>query len=313
MCEQLHHKGCNVKKLSADRYDQLRTRWDLVRLQVDSRIQELSKLLLEGTPARLREAIEYSLFAPGKRLRPLLVVLSSQACSGDSKLAYTLGAAVEMVHCYSLIHDDLPAMDDDDLRRGQPTCHRKFDEATAILAGDALQAMAFRVIGAEWDEPAQAVEATMCLAQASGPAGMVGGQMDDLLAETQGGDAKFLQSIHRRKTGAMITLSVDLGAMAGGASSLQRTALRRYGDRIGLAFQIVDDILDEESTTGQLGKTSGKDRASGKLTYPKVFGLEESRELAAKLIEDSTKELKVFGERAQPLVDLAHFVIDRSH
>lgn len=298
---------------SQDRFDQLRARWDLVRLEVDTRLKDLTDLITQGCTPRLREAITYSLFAPGKRLRPLLVILSSQACSGESKHSYTVACAVEMIHCYSLIHDDLPAMDDDDLRRGQPTCHRQFDEATAILAGDALQAMAFRIVGAEWSQPELAVEATMRLAEAAGPLGMVGGQMDDLLAETTGGDVEFLKSIHRRKTGAMIAVSVELGAMAGGATKQQRAALRKYGERIGLAFQIVDDLLDELASTGQLGKTSGKDRESGKLTYPKVYGLEESRRLAEQLIEDATQELMAFDERAQPLVDLARFVIERSH
>jgi geranylgeranyl pyrophosphate synthase len=224
-----------------------------------------------------------------------------------------------MMHCYSLIHDDLPAMDDDELRRGRPTCHVQFDEATAILAGDALQPLAFQTL-LESHMPADAIcESSLVLARAVGAEGMVGGQMDDLLAEkrepsalSSDQNAEWLRAIHRRKTGALIQASVELGGIAGGASPGIRHALVEYGRAIGISFQIVDDLLDVESTCENTGKMTGKDEARGKLTYPAVFGIEASREQARACIEDAVNSIACLGNRNEPLVGLAHYILERS-
>jgi geranylgeranyl pyrophosphate synthase len=218
-----------------------------------------------------------------------------------------------MIHCYSLIHDDLPAMDDDDLRRGQPTCHKKFDEATAILAGDALQAMAFSVLVEEITTPHLAVTACRILTRAAGPEGLVGGQMDDLWAEKHGGSEALLEAIHRRKTGCMIGVSVLLGGLLAGADPKQLQALAEYGDCIGLAFQIVDDLLDVEGSAAAVGKRTGKDQSRGKLTYPGIYGLEASRKRASELIERATQVVDRDDLNSQGLISLARYVLNRSH
>jgi geranylgeranyl pyrophosphate synthase len=229
-------------------------------------------------------------------------------------------AALEMIHAYSLIHDDLPAMDDDDLRRGRPTCHKQFCEATAILAGDALQPMAFRMLATSGLNPTAIVESVLVLARAAGPEGMVGGQMADLQAETRDvqkqsleDERRTLDSIHRRKTGALITAAVELGAIAGGASAERRAALRAYGQSIGIAFQIVDDLLDVESTAENTGKATGKDSARGKLTFPTVYGIAASREQAHRWTEESIRVIQPLGESSIPLQWLAKYVLERSH
>jgi geranylgeranyl diphosphate synthase, type II len=272
---------------------------------------------VEGVPPRLAEAIRYSVLAPGKRLRPLLCLLACQAVGAEWQKALPAAAAVELIHVYSLVHDDLPAMDDDALRRGLPTCHVRFDEATAILAGDSLQMLAI-----EWmceRLPADKVaECCRILAKAAGPANLVGGQADDLAAEGRWelthtlSPIDFLQSIHRRKTSALIEASLQLGGVVGGASLDHLRRLGCYGRCIGLAFQIADDCLDVEATSEQMGKKTGKDSAAGKLTYPGLLGLAESRELAQELIRDAIQEIAVFGEGGEPLARLAHFVVERS-
>ena len=277
---------------------------------------------MTGSPERLTAAIRYSLLSPGKRLRPLLVLLAAEAVGGDFSPALPAACAVEMIHAYSLIHDDLPAMDNDDLRRGLPTCHKKFDEATAILAGDALQALAFEVLAR--DTPAEnAAACCLALAQAAGRCQLVGGQADDLAAEGRFGgfpygeqvdeQLQFLQRIHQRKTGAMIAGSVTLGGLAVGTSSEVLERLRVFGQKIGLAFQIVDDLLDVESSAETMGKHTGKDESRGKLTYPGLLGVKESRNWAQRLISEACAELDALGSAAEPLVAMAKFVLERNN
>jgi geranylgeranyl diphosphate synthase, type II len=262
-------------------------------------------------PPLLAEAIRHSLLAPAKRLRPMLVLMSCQACGCDQRAALPAACAVEMVHTYSLIHDDLPAMDDDDMRRGRPSCHAQFGEATAILAGDALLAQAFEVL-ASGINPAD-VAARCCgeLAVAAGASNLVGGQEDDLKAEFAELNLEQLERIHRRKTGAMIRVSLRLGGLVAQASQRQIAALDAFGEKLGLAFQIVDDLLDLEGSEQALGKRTGKDSDHGKLTFPAVLGVEQSREYAERLIGEGIAELAVFGDTAAPLVALAQFVLSR--
>jgi geranylgeranyl diphosphate synthase type II len=285
-----------------------------------------------GLPPRLLEAMRYSLLAPGKRLRPLLVLMATEACGGRRDAAWPAACAVEMVHAYSLIHDDLPAMDDDDLRRGQPTCHKKFGEALAILAGDALLTMAFQVLAEGYPGPA----AGACcreLARAAGAAGMVGGQVDDLAWEKgEGGPgvwpgertAAGLESLHARKTGALIRASLRLGVLAAHAHShpapgagggpINPDLLERfdaYGRCLGLAFQITDDLLDVEGAAEQAGKRVGKDAARGKLTYPGLLGIAQSRERAARLGQEAREQLAPLGAAAGRLLGLVSLVLDR--
>jgi geranylgeranyl diphosphate synthase, type II len=221
-----------------------------------------------------------------------------------------------------LIHDDLPAMDDDDLRRGRPTCHVQFDEATAILAGDALLALAFEVLAVgltqlssenSYFTPMVIGDALRRLAQAAGPEALVGGQAMDLLAEKEGGDLEKLQSIHRGKTGAMIRVSLELGGISGGGTSLQLESLQQYGNSLGLAFQVVDDLLDVESTADAMGKRTGKDSSRGKLTYPGLLGVDASWEKARGLVRQAEQALEGFGNAAWPLVELARYVLSRKN
>ncbi len=284
-------------------------------VEIRSRVEErLSDLLRpeSGFPESLREAMRYSLLAPGKRMRPALVVLAAEACGRDGADPWPAACAVEMIHTYSLIHDDLPAMDDDDLRRGLPTCHKKFGEALAILAGDALQTTAFQVL-AEGYPPATAAACCKTLARASGPAGMIGGQVDDM--EASGESVEDLEQLHARKTGALIRASLKLGALAAYApESPPAETLERfdgYGRRLGLAFQITDDLLDVEGTADQTGKRVGKDAARGKLTYPGLLGVEESRWRAERLCREAREQLAPLGPAAGRLLDLASFVLQR--
>jgi geranylgeranyl diphosphate synthase type II len=267
-----------------------------------------------GLPASLLEAMRYSLLAPGKRLRPLLAVLAAEACSADAD-PWPAACAVEMIHAYSLIHDDLPAMDDDDLRRGRPTCHKQFGEALAILAGDALQARAFQVLAEGYMAPAAAA---CCreLARAAGAAGMVGGQADDLAWERAdtGRDLDGLEALHARKTGALIRASLRLGVLAAHAGAPAPDLLERfdaYGRRLGLAFQIVDDLLDVEGSADQTGKRVHKDEARGKLTYPSFLGVAESRRRAQRLGQEARDALAPLGPASQRLRDLVAFVLER--
>lgn len=268
-------------------------------------------------PLPLQEAMAYSLLAPGKRLRPLLVLLASEACGGQIERAMPAACAVEMVHAYSLIHDDLPAMDDDDLRRGRPTCHKVFGEALAILAGDALLARAFEVLAGEIQPPPLAATCCAALAAAAGACQLVGGQADDLAAERaevpparQG--LSELESIHQRKTGAMIRVSLRLGAMTAGAKPRQLAALDDYGQKLGLAFQITDDLLDVRSTEAATGKRVGKDADRGKLTFPRLLGLEASAARAEQLIAEACETLAPFGAQAAGLDALARYVLERN-
>jgi geranylgeranyl diphosphate synthase type II len=244
-------------------------------------------------------------FAGGKRLRPALVLAASRACGGHDEACAPALAAVEVLHTYTLVHDDLPAMDDDDLRRGRPTCHKAYDEATAILAGDALQTLAFQCCAEI------SAEAVRVLALASGSLGVVGGQQDDLDAEGKPVDAVLLERIHRRKTAALIRASCELGALAAGATAAQRQGLADFGEALGLAFQIADDVLDCTADAKTLGKTPGKDAAQGKLTYVAVHGLEAARAEAARQMGLAVAALAPFGAAAEPLRALARFVVER--
>ena len=265
-------------------------------------------------PAPLCAAMRYAVLGSGKRLRPTLVLAGCEAVGGEPATALAPAVAVECIHAYSLVHDDLPALDDDDLRRGRATTHRAFDEATAILVGDALQTLAFQGI-ADAEELAEAVRLRMTrrLAHAAGAGGMVGGQALDLALENQGTDLAGLQRIHRLKTGALLQASVELGALAGGADPTTQEALGAYGAHIGLAFQITDDVLDVEGDTAALGKTAGADAAHHKATYPALLGLEESKRLATDEIDRALARLEGLGEPAEPLRALARFIIDRNH
>jgi geranylgeranyl diphosphate synthase, type II len=265
-----------------------------------------------GCPPHLAEAIRYCLLAPGKRLRPQLVLLAAETCGGSVDAALPAAVAVEMVHAYSLVHDDLPAMDNDDLRRGRPTCHKQFDEATAILAGDALLARAFETLATAAGPPERRAAFCAELGRAAGAEALVGGQADDLAAEFRHVGLERLQSIHRRKTGALFRASLQLGAIAADASADQQAWLAAYGDHLGHAFQIVDDLLDVAGQEASVGKRVGKDRDHGKVTYPALLGIEESRRGAAELIEQATAALAPFGERATRLRELAEFVGRRS-
>ncbi|MBA2480412.1 MAG: polyprenyl synthetase family protein [Planctomycetes bacterium] len=266
----------------------------------------------DAWPARLHQAMRHSVFAGGKRLRPALVLGACRACVGDDVLCAPAMAAIELLHTYTLVHDDLPAMDDDDLRRGRPTCHKAFDEATAILAGDALQALAFETVAA------LGADAVAVLARAGGSRGVVGGQQEDLDAEGAPVDASDacrarLERIHRGKTAAMIACACELGALSAGASPAERAALVRYGEAVGLAFQIADDVLDATASAAVLGKTPGKDAAQGKLTYVAVYGLERARSEALRLERDAVAALAPLGDGGEQLVALAHFVVGRDH
>jgi geranylgeranyl diphosphate synthase type II len=304
----------------------LQIRWKELGCLVDSHLKQRLDRFCESAPKRLIQAVEYSLLSPGKRLRPVLCLMACETAQGDFQKAMGNACAVEMIHCYSLIHDDLPAMDDDDLRRGRPTCHRQFDEATAILAGDALQPMAFESILEGALSPSAMVESCKTLAWAAGIRGMVGGQMDDLLEENraqmhasdrsgsqldQDSPENRLGSIHRRKTGAMIEASVVLGAIAAGATTECRSALGRYGRGIGIAFQIVDDLLDVESNCEKTGKATGKDAARGKLTFPGVYGIAQSRQMARHWVAESLAALEPFAQRAEGLRQIAKYILER--
>ncbi|MBX7221101.1 MAG: polyprenyl synthetase family protein [Blastocatellia bacterium] len=269
-----------------------------------------------GTPpSLLHEAMRYSLFAGGKRLRPILVLAAGEALEGNREYLLPVGCAFEMLHTYSLIHDDLPAMDNDDLRRGMPTCHRKFGDAVAILAGDALLTRAFQVL-AELEVPPvlleRKVQVIVELAQGGGTVeGMIGGQMADIAAEGKAVDAETLAYIHRSKTGALIRAAVVSGGLMAGASEAEIATLRRYAECIGLAFQIADDILDVTSTAEALGKTPGKDVAAGKATYPALFGLEASRVKAQALVDEAVALVEPLGRQKEILVALARFIVER--
>lgn len=264
---------------------------------------------------RLYQAMRYSVMNGGKRVRPLLVYAACEALNGDKASADGAACAVELIHAYSLVHDDLPAMDDDDLRRGQPTTHKAFDEACAILAGDGLQSLAFEALADARHNPADAelrLSMVLGLARAAGPAGMVGGQAIDLESVGRQLDQQALETMHRHKTGALIEASVQLGALASGkADPASLRALQQYARAIGLAFQVQDDILDVESDTATLGKTQGKDEAHHKPTYPALLGLEAAKAYALELRDQALHALRPFGDSAEPLRELARYIVDR--
>jgi geranylgeranyl diphosphate synthase type II len=266
----------------------------------------------DGPESRVVEAMRYSLFAGGKRLRPILCLAASEAVGGETRSAMPAGCALEMIHTYSLIHDDLPAMDDDDLRRGKPTNHKVFGEAIAILAGDALLTEAF-VLLSDYSSllPERMVQVIKVIAEAASYRGMVGGQVVDMLSQNKPADLETVHQMHRRKTAALIAAATESGALAGRGSEAQVAALARYGRAIGLAFQIADDILDIEGDTELLGKTTGADEARGKVTYPAAVGLERSRQAANEMINDALAALEGFDDRAYPLRSLAHYIITR--
>ncbi len=266
---------------------------------------------------RLYAAMHYSVMNGGKRVRPLLVFASCQALGGEVEQAYGAACAVELIHAYSLVHDDLPAMDDDDLRRGKPTTHKAFDEAYAILAGDALQSLAFYALGDEQLSPIsckQRLDMLQVLSTASGAAGMVGGQAIDLSSVGQNISQDTLELMHRHKTGALIEASVRLGAIASNAATPQAlAALEQYAQAIGLAFQVQDDILDVTSDTQTLGKQQGSDIEHDKPTYPALLGLKEAQDYAYALRDQAQEALIGFDERAKHLRQLADYIVSRSH
>lgn len=277
--------------------------------------QALERLLPPGTqrPPSIHQAMRHSVFAGGKRLRPILVMEAARMVAGTLPDGVDeLGAAVEMLHTYSLIHDDLPALDNDDLRRGRPTCHVAYGEATAILAGDALQTYAYEVMARLRTSAEAKVQIIEELAHATGTIdGMIGGQVLDLEAEHTHADAATVEYIHRSKTGALITACVVAGGLYAGADKAQTQRIREFGKAAGLAFQIIDDVLDVTQTSEQLGKTAGKDTKTEKSTWPSLYGVEKSLEMADQLVYQANKRLDSFGVRAQTLKELAKFLVER--
>lgn len=328
------------------------------REQIEARLSAI--LAEQNWPEALKEAVEYSLMAGGKRLRPVLVLVATDVCGGNSSDALPAACAVEMIHTYSLIHDDLPSMDDDELRRGRATSHVVFGEALAILAGDALLTLAFEVLANAGTPPVITADCLRILSCAAGGAGMVGGQILDLQAErgmfpsaptpgiqeseplscsipagsavtTRDTDVKRrsnrkkrasdpdedfvaqLTQIHRMKTGALITASLEMGAVVACADSKQRESLVRFGQCCGLAFQIADDLLDVSGSDLKLGKETGRDDQLGKLTYPSLIGMDASRQKAQSLVDDACRSLDMFDDKAAPLRQLARFIVERDH
>ena len=284
-------------------------------MSLEAHLQSTAKLVHQslrawfptGVPSRLSRSMRYSLFSKGKCLRPVLAITVSDAMGGKRKNILPAACALEMIHTYSLIHDDLPSMDDDDMRRGKPSNHRAFDEETAILAGDALQTAAFEILLEKTPDRKLAGDLALVLSKAAGAQGMVGGQILDLQKNAR------VEEIHEKKTGALLCAATKMGALAAGAKPAQQRALEKYGRSIGLAFQIMDDILDRSSTTQVLGKTPGKDAQQGKKTFPAKFGLPESRKRALNQIQAAKKAVRFLGERGSRLCDIADWIISRTH
>jgi geranylgeranyl diphosphate synthase, type II len=269
-------------------------------------------------PHSLHKAMRYSVFAGGKRVRPILMLAACQAVGGDTERAIPAACALEMIHTYSLIHDDLPAMDDDDFRRGNPTNHKVFGEAIAILAGDGLLTEAFKLISdprfASGCDPAARLAVIHEIATCAGSYGMVGGQVVDMESEGKSDiDLPTVQYIHTHKTGALIKASVVAGALLGGADQTKLAAITRYGEAAGLAFQIADDILDIEGTTEEIGKDAGSDQARGKATYPAVMGLSASKQEAANMMDEAFRVLEIFGTEADRLREIATYIVKRKN
>jgi len=280
---------------------------------VESALEVLLEEKRSTTPVALWEAMHYSLLAGGKRIRPALIMECYRACGGNT-LESTMPAAmsIECMHTYSLIHDDLPCMDDDDLRRGMPTCHKKFDEATAILAADALQALSFELLADLEAGASTRIELVRRLAIASGAQGMVGGQMLDMAAEAGGVDGVLeVERIHLHKTGALLRYCCEAGALLADADAEQLEACSRYGKAVGLLFQIADDILDATATTDELGKSAGKDAAQNKATYVSLVGLEKARELAEEMRDIALEACQPLGENGTKLASLARYILGR--
>jgi geranylgeranyl diphosphate synthase type II len=302
--------------------DSLTDYFECYRPRFETHLQQIfadNRLPLQANPRLqpLLDALEYSSLNGGKRIRAMLVYMSAQCCGLDlsdkeATSPDTAAAAIELIHCYSLIHDDLPAMDDDALRRGRPTCHIEFGEANAILAGDALQALAFELLAREsTQDPGQSLQLIQALARASGASGMVGGQAIDLAAVGSNVALEQLIEMHRLKTGALIECAIDLGAICANASSLQREALSRYACALGLAFQIQDDIIDIEGSPDITGKTQGADLAANKPTFPALLGLTGARDYALQICDEALAALKSLGPGAEPLRLLATYIISR--
>jgi farnesyl diphosphate synthase len=282
---------------------------------VDAKLDEILSVD-DKVPDRLREAMRYSVLGGGKRVRPLLAYASGDLCGIPEATLDTIAAAVELVHAYSLVHDDLPAMDDDDLRRGRPTTHRKFDEATAILAGDALQALAFEILctdAALAVRPERQIKIIAWLARAVGPAGMVGGQALDLAAEGQRLDEHALEEIHRRKTGQLIRASIMMPSELAELTATERENLDTFARDIGLVFQIRDDLLEVEQDTATLGKNAGSDATNDKSTYPSTLGIEGARRRATETQRRAIDALQALGEEAQGQLWLSDCILTRSH
>jgi geranylgeranyl diphosphate synthase type II len=280
--------------------------------------EALEKFLPEhrGPAADVVEAMRYSLFAGGKRLRPILCLAAAQAVGGDESRVLPVACALELIHTYSLIHDDLPVMDDDDLRRGKPTNHKVYGEAVALLAGDGLLTEAFRLMtdmgGLDGEEAVRRLKVIEIVATAAGYQGMVGGQVVDI--QSEGGEVSLplVQFIHRHKTAALLTASVTAGGILGGGIEDQISALNLYGQHIGLAFQISDDILDIEGDSRKMGKSAGSDERKGKLTYPSVLGLDKSKDIQEEMIDSAIGALKGFDREAEPLRQIARYIIERN-
>lgn len=268
-----------------------------------------------STPSILGESVTYSLFAGGKRIRPILCLAAYEACDGDSEDIMPFASSIELIHTYSLIHDDLPAMDNDDLRRGKPTNHKVFGEGMAILAGDGLLTEAFFMMANSLSNKniknTALIKAIKEIAFVSGIHGMVGGQAQDLLSEDAEPDKETLSFIHKHKTGALISGSLRAGAILANCTKPSLSAITRYGENIGLAFQVIDDILDVEGNTAELGKTAGSDERKKKMTYPAMYGLESSKEKAEELISEAIYSIKELSGKAEPLRDIAGYMLSR--
>src|SRR5580692_3029696 len=281
------------------------------RVDVDSSLDRLMPVATAPPPS-IHQAMRYSVFAGGKRIRPILCLETSRIFDSNVAPAHYPACAIEFIHTYSLIHDDLPALDNDDLRRGKPTSHKKFGEAAAILAGDALLTLAFETIAAAPVEPARRVAMLAEISSAAGTInGMVGGQVADLEAEGKRINPEMLEYIHRSKTAALIRASISSGAMCAGASPEDVARLRSFGETLGLLFQVTDDILDVEETSAALGKTAGKDAAQQKATYPAVHGLDRSHQIANQLAAKAVAELVPYGNRASRLREIAEYLVQR--
>ncbi len=280
--------------------------------RIDQALDRVLPLESEN-PSTIHRAMRYSVFAGGKRVRPLLAIAAADVIVPDAPGIETAACSLELIHTYSLIHDDLPALDNDDLRRGRPTCHKVFGDAMAILAGDSLLTLAFELLSKLYAPAERRIELVRELSTASGTiGGMIGGQVNDIEGEQQKPTAELLESIHRAKTGALLRASVRMGAIYAGADRSQLDALTAFGEHIGLAFQIVDDVLDVEQSSEALGKTAGKDAKQQKITFPAVYGIEKSREMAEQERAAAHQALAPFGGQAQRLLEMADFIVHRN-